>query len=62
MGIYKDNGKEHESCHLGFRVTLGGTPHPVIANIRDTRDYVRVLLYFSYTTFAGWGVLLKYSV
>ena len=31
------------------------TPHPVIVTIRDHRDYIRVLLFFYYTTIAGWG-------
>ena len=35
------------------------TPHPVIVTVRDNRDYIRVLLYFYYTTITGWGVLLK---
>ena len=35
------------------------TPHPVIVTIRDNRDYIRVLLYSSYTTITGWGVLLR---
>ena len=35
-------------------------PHPVIVTIRDSRDYIRVLLY-SYTTITGWGVLLRYA-
>ena len=26
--------------------------------IRDNRNYIRVLLYFYYTTITGWGVLL----
>ena len=41
---------------------LGGPPHPVIVAIRDNKDYVRVLLYSDYTTIAGCGVLLKYSL
>ena len=34
------------------------TPHPVIVTIRDNKDYIRVLLYSSYTTITGWGLLL----
>ena len=41
--------------------SLGGTPHPVIVTIRDNKDYIRVLLYSSYTTITGWGVLLTDS-
>ena len=41
---------------------LGGTPHPVIVNIRDNKDYMRVLLYSFYTTITGWGVLLRSTV
>ena len=37
------------------------TPKPVIVNIRDNRDYIRVLLYSYYTTITGWGVLLCYT-
>ena len=33
----------------------GGPPHLVIVAIRDKKDYIRVLLYFYYTTIAGWG-------
>ena len=28
----------------------------------DNGDYIRVLLYSYYTTIAGWGVLLSYSL
>ena len=38
------------------------TPHPVIVTIRDPRDYIRVLLYSSYTTITGWRVLLRYGL
>ena len=31
------------------------TPHPVIVTTRDSGDYIRVLLYFHYTTIAAWG-------
>ena len=34
------------------------TPHPVIANMRDDRDCIRVLLYPYYTTITRWGVHL----
>ena len=34
-------------------------PHPVIVTIRDNRDYIGILLFSSYTTITGWGVLLK---
>ena len=37
---------------------LRWTPHPVVVTIRDSRDYIRVLLYSYYTTITGWGVLL----
>ena len=30
-------------------------PHPVIVTIRDNKDYIRVLLYFYYTTITGCG-------
>ena len=30
-------------------------PHPVIVTIRDNKDYIRVLLYSSYTTITGGG-------
>ena len=42
-------------------VCLWWTPHPVIVTIRDTGDYIRVLLYSYHTTITGWGVLLKYA-
>ena len=35
---------------------LRGTPHPVIVNIRDTKDYVKV--HSNYTTITGQGVLV----
>ena len=35
------------------------TPDPVVVTIRDNRDYMRVLLYYYYTTITGWGVLLR---
>ena len=34
-------------------------PHPVIVTIKVNKDYIRVLLYSSYTTITGWGVLLN---
>ena len=34
-------------------------PHPVIVTIRNSEDYIRVLLYSYYTTITGWGVLLN---
>ena len=40
---------------------LGGPPHPVIVTIRDNKDYMKVLLYSSYTTITGWEVLLMYK-
>ena len=43
-------------------LSLRWTPHPVIVTIRDNRDYIRVLLYSSYTTITGWGVLLSYPL
>ena len=33
----------------------------VIIEMRDDKDYVRVLLYSYYTTITGWLVLLKGS-
>ena len=39
-------------------IILGGPPHPVIVTIRDTSNYIRVLLYSYYTTITGWGVHL----
>ena len=36
-------------------------PPPVIVTIRNSKDYIRVLLYSYYTTITGWGVLLIYS-
>ena len=38
---------------LGVKVRW--TPHPVIATIRDNRDYIKVLLYSYYATITGWG-------
>ena len=38
---------------LGLRESFRWTPHPVIVTIRDNRDYIRVLLYFYYTTITG---------
>ena len=29
-------------------------------SIRNSKDYIRVLLYSYYTTITGWGVLLNY--
>ena len=46
----------------GFRVLLGGPPHPVIVAIRDNKYCIRALLYSYYTTIAGWGVLLRFRV
>ena len=40
---------------------LRWTPHPVIVTIRDNKDYITVLLYSSYTTITGWGVLLAHT-
>ena len=34
---------------------------PVIAAIRDNKDYIRALLYSYYTTITGWGLLLSYA-
>ena len=45
---------EDDACCCYFR----WTPRPVIVTIMDNRDYIRVLLYFYYTTITGWGVLL----
>ena len=45
-----------KSCWLCVR----RTPHPVIVTIRDTSNYIRVLLYSYYTTITGWGVHLSY--
>ena len=41
-------------------VFLRRTPHPVIGTIKDSKEYIRVLLYSYYTTITGWGVLLRY--
>ena len=38
---------------------LRWTPHPVIVTMRNSKDYIRVLLYSYYTTITGWGVLLS---
>ena len=35
-------------------------PPPSNSDYRDTRDYIRVLVYSYYTTITGWGVLLIY--
>ena len=32
-------------------------PPPAIVTIMDNKDYIGVLLYSSYTTITGWGVL-----
>ena len=40
---------------LGLGFKLGGPPHPVIVTTKDTKGYIRVLLYSSYTTITGWG-------
>ena len=45
---------------IGSTISFRWTRHPVIVSIRDNRDYIRVLLYSHYTTFTGWGILLKY--
>ena len=45
-----------QDCQLSLR----RTPHPVIVTIRDNKDHISVLLYSSYTTITGWGVLLNY--
>ena len=39
-----------------------GTRHPVTVTIRDSRDYIRVLLYSYYTTITGGGVLLIHTI
>ena len=52
-----DNGKENGSYH---RLYVRRTPHPVIVSIRDTSNYIRVLLYSYYTSITGWGVHLSY--
>ena len=36
-------------------------PHSVIVPIRNSKGYIRVLLYSYYTTITGWGVLLRYD-
>ena len=43
-----------------IQASLRWTPHPVIATIRDNRDYIRVLSYSYYTT--GWGILLRHHI
>ena len=45
-----------QDCQLSLR----RTPHPVIVTIWDNKDHISVLLYSSYTTITGWGVLLNY--
>ena len=47
--------KKMEIIIMGVRVYFRWTPHPVIVTIRDTRDYIGVLLYSYYTTITGWG-------
>ena len=42
----------------GFIVHIRWTPHPAIVTIRDSRDYIRVLLYSYHATLTGLGVLL----
>ena len=37
---------------------LGGPP-PAIVTTRNSKDYIRVILYSYYTTITGWGVLLR---
>ena len=34
---------------------VNGNPHPVIETIRNSKYYIRVLLYAYYTTITGWG-------
>ena len=34
-------------------------PLGVIVTIRNSKDYIRVLVYSYYTTITGWGVLLR---
>ena len=57
-------GGESSGLHtLDFEtigVYLRWTPHPVIVAVRDSKDYIRVLLYSYYATIAGWGVLMVY--
>ena len=45
------------ACFINFAgsYTLGEPPHPVIVTIRDSKDYIRVLLYCYSTTITGWG-------
>ena len=35
-------------------------PPPVLATMRDTKDYIRVFLYLYYTAIAGSGVVLDF--
>ena len=51
-------------CSSKTQVYFRWTPHPVIVTIRDNRDYIRVLLYSSYTTIkegggSSYGILPK---
>ena len=43
-------------------VRLKEDPHPVIVTIRDTSNYIRVLLYSPYITITRWGVHLSETV
>ena len=43
-------------------VQVRWAPHPVIVTIRNSKDYMRVLLSSSYLTITGRGVLLRFRV
>ena len=40
-------------CFFGLGVRLG--PHALIVTTRGNGNYIRVLIYASYTTISGWG-------
>ena len=45
-------------CLAGSDIDVRWTPHPVIVTIKENKDYIRVLIYSSYTTITEWVVLL----
>ena len=57
MGIYRENGKENGGYYLGFRVPVGGLPHPVMVTKSHNSAATRALLLSYNATITGWGVL-----
>ena len=53
-------GRRYGQASIAAHTCLRRTPHPVIVTIRDSSNYIWVLLYSYYTTLTEWGVLLTH--